>query len=213
MHGLSMAQLPLNFGVDDLDGSVVEYKITHDADSYGTPNTMHREDLLDLIWDAGFRPVERNTRYEVVREYDAPTSAGRAPSRAAAGLGLSASQGPTSRSARRVLERAGPAESAGGAGGQTQPPSFGRSIGALWLYTILRFLVFGILFGLLWLVGVPAFLAAVLALFLSVPLSYVLLAKPRAALAETVEARLSARRARSEDLSSRLKGDDGNATP
>ena len=92
-------------------------------------------------------------------------------------------------------------------------PSFGRSIGALWLYTILRFLVFGILFGLLWLVGVPAFLAAVLGLFLSVPLSYVLLARPRAALAETVEARLRARRARSEDLSSRLKGDDENATP
>jgi aminodeoxyfutalosine synthase len=74
MHGLSVAQLSLNFGVDDLDGSVVEYKITHDADGYGTPNTMHREDLLHLIWDAGFRPVERNTRYAVVREYDAPPS-------------------------------------------------------------------------------------------------------------------------------------------
>ncbi|HEX6500449.1 MAG TPA: aminofutalosine synthase MqnE [Micromonosporaceae bacterium] len=74
MHGLSVAQLSLNFGVDDLDGSVVEYKITHDADSYGTPNTMHREDLLNLIWDAGFQPVERNTRYDVVREYDRPVS-------------------------------------------------------------------------------------------------------------------------------------------
>src|SRR5689334_12560188 len=72
MHGLSVAQLSLNFGVDDLDGSVVEYKITHDADRYGTPNTMHREDLLDLIRDAGFVPVERNTRYEVVREYEGP---------------------------------------------------------------------------------------------------------------------------------------------
>jgi len=72
MHGLSLAQLSLNFGADDLDGSVVEYKITHDADRYGTPSTMHREDLLDLIRDAGFRPVERNTRYEVVREYDPP---------------------------------------------------------------------------------------------------------------------------------------------
>jgi aminodeoxyfutalosine synthase len=69
MHGLSVAQLSLNFGVDDLDGSVVEYKITHDADSYGTPNTMHRDDLLHLIWDAGFTPVERDTRYNVVREY------------------------------------------------------------------------------------------------------------------------------------------------
>lgn len=73
MHGLSLAQLSLNFGVDDLDGSVVEYKITHDADRYGTPNTMHREGLLDLIRDAGFTPVERNTRYEVVRQYDGPT--------------------------------------------------------------------------------------------------------------------------------------------
>jgi len=72
MHGLSLAQLSLNFGADDLDGSVVEYKITHDADSYGTPNTMHREDLLNLIWDAGFTPVERNTRYEIVHEYDPP---------------------------------------------------------------------------------------------------------------------------------------------
>jgi aminodeoxyfutalosine synthase len=74
MHGLSVAQPSLNFGVDDLDGSVVEYKITHDADSYGTPTTMHREDLLQLIQDAGFRPVERNTRYEIVREYDRPVS-------------------------------------------------------------------------------------------------------------------------------------------
>jgi len=74
MHGLSVAQLSLNFGADDLDGSVVEYKITHDADSYGTPTTMHREDLLNLIWDAGFQPVERNTRYQVVREYDRPPS-------------------------------------------------------------------------------------------------------------------------------------------
>ena len=67
-------QLALSFGADDLDGSVVEYKITHDADAYGTPTTMHREDLLHLIWDAGFQPVERNTRYEVVREYDRPPS-------------------------------------------------------------------------------------------------------------------------------------------
>ena len=72
MHGLTTAQLSLNFGVDDLDGSVVEYKITHDADNFGTPNTMHRDDLLDLIRDAGFRPVERNTRYETVREFDGP---------------------------------------------------------------------------------------------------------------------------------------------
>ncbi len=74
MHGLTTAQLSLSFGVDDLDGSVVEYKITHDADGFGTPSTMGREDLLELIRDAGFTPVERNTRYEVVREYDPPVA-------------------------------------------------------------------------------------------------------------------------------------------
>jgi len=72
MHGLDGAQLMLNHGADDMDGSVVEYKITHDADGFGTPNKLSREDLLELIRDAGFRPVERNTRYETIREYEGP---------------------------------------------------------------------------------------------------------------------------------------------
>lgn len=74
MHGLSTASLSLSFGADDLDGSVVEYKITHDADHYGTPSTMTREDLLELIRDAGFTPAERNTKYEIVKEYDGPVA-------------------------------------------------------------------------------------------------------------------------------------------
>jgi aminodeoxyfutalosine synthase len=60
-HGLPIAQLSLNFGADDLDGSVVENEVTDD-------------DLLTLIWDAGLRPVERDSRYEVVREHDAAPS-------------------------------------------------------------------------------------------------------------------------------------------
>jgi aminodeoxyfutalosine synthase len=72
MHGLSTSQLALNYGADDMDGSVVEYKITHDADGFGTPDKLTREDLLDLIRDAGFQPKERNTRYEVIREYAPP---------------------------------------------------------------------------------------------------------------------------------------------
>ena len=72
MHGLATSQLALSHGADDMDGSVVEYKITHDADHFGTPNKMGREDLLELIRDAGFRPVERNTQYQIVKEYDGP---------------------------------------------------------------------------------------------------------------------------------------------
>jgi aminodeoxyfutalosine synthase len=77
MHGLAGAQLMLQHGADDMDGSVVEYKITHDADGFGTPNKLSREDLLELIRDAGFRPVERNTRYEIIREYEGPDEARR----------------------------------------------------------------------------------------------------------------------------------------
>ncbi len=72
MHGLSTAALSLSYGADDLDGSVVEYKITHDADNFGTPSTMTREDLLALIRDAGFTPAERDTRYNVIQTYDGP---------------------------------------------------------------------------------------------------------------------------------------------
>jgi aminodeoxyfutalosine synthase len=72
MHGLTTAQLSLSFGADDLDGSVVEYKITHDADGFGTPTTMTRDDLMGLIRDAGFTPAERNTRYEIVKTFDGP---------------------------------------------------------------------------------------------------------------------------------------------
>ncbi|THA26325.1 aminofutalosine synthase MqnE [Streptomyces sp. RKND-216] len=77
MHGLRTAELALSHGADDIDGSVVEYKITHDADAYGTPDKMNRESLLDLIRDAGFQPVERNTRYEVIAEFDGPDAARR----------------------------------------------------------------------------------------------------------------------------------------
>ena len=72
MHGLTLSQLALNYGADDLDGSVVEYKITHDADGFGTPDEMTRDHLLDVIRDAGFTPVERNTAYEALRTFPGP---------------------------------------------------------------------------------------------------------------------------------------------
>lgn len=76
MHGVQTAQLALQHGADDMDGSVVEYKITHDADDFGTPNKLGRDDLLDLIRDAGFRPVERNTATRSCASTRAPTRTG-----------------------------------------------------------------------------------------------------------------------------------------
>jgi hypothetical protein len=83
----------------------------------------------------------------------------------------------------------------------------------MWLYTFLRFGIFFALFGLLWLFGLRGFVGAVVALVLSIPLSFVLLAKPRQRMASNLEQRMTARRAKEADLDSKLSGDDDNLTP
>jgi hypothetical protein len=80
-------------------------------------------------------------------------------------------------------------------------------MGSMWLYTILRFGLFFALWGLLHLFGLHRFLAPLLALVLSVPLSLVLLARPRAAFTRQLEARVEARRNQRHELDSRLESD------
>ena len=86
-------------------------------------------------------------------------------------------------------------------------PTFGRWMGSMWLYTTLRFGLFFVLWGVMFLVGLRGFLAPLVALVLSVPLSYVLLARPRAAFTQQLELRLQARRQDREDLAHRLDPD------
>jgi aminodeoxyfutalosine synthase len=69
MLGLKVAQLSLLFGVDDLDGTVVEEKITHAAGAE-TNQSISREELLDLIFETGRIPVERDTLYNLIKIYD-----------------------------------------------------------------------------------------------------------------------------------------------
>jgi aminodeoxyfutalosine synthase len=60
-----IAQIALRFGADDLDGTVVEEKIYHDAGAT-TPQGMTRKELCRLITEAGRVPVERDTLYRSV---------------------------------------------------------------------------------------------------------------------------------------------------
>jgi aminodeoxyfutalosine synthase len=60
-----IAQIALRFGADDLDGTVVEEKIYHDAGAT-TPQGMTRKQLCRLITEAGRVPVERDTLYHAV---------------------------------------------------------------------------------------------------------------------------------------------------
>jgi len=65
-----IAQIALRFGADDLDGTVIEEKIYHDAGAT-TPQGMTRKELCRLITAAGRVPVERDTLYHnVIRTED-----------------------------------------------------------------------------------------------------------------------------------------------
>ena len=67
--GLKLAQVSLVFGVNDLDGTVVEEKISHAA-GVDTGQELARGELVRVIRAAGRVPVERDTLYNVVRRYD-----------------------------------------------------------------------------------------------------------------------------------------------
>jgi aminodeoxyfutalosine synthase len=67
MLGLPLAQLALDYGVDDIDGTVREERIYHMAGAR-TPQELTRSELVRLIRDAGRIPVERDTLYNIVSE-------------------------------------------------------------------------------------------------------------------------------------------------
>jgi aminodeoxyfutalosine synthase len=61
----SVAQIAQRFGANDVDGTVVEEKIYHDAGAK-TAQHLRRQDILRLIREAGREPVERDTSYRPV---------------------------------------------------------------------------------------------------------------------------------------------------
>ena len=63
-----VSQIALSFGVDDLEGTVVLEKITHDAGA-DTPVGLSFDEIINLIKDAGKRPVERDSLYNTIREF------------------------------------------------------------------------------------------------------------------------------------------------
>ena len=62
-----IAQLAQSFGADDMDGTVVEEKITHAAGAR-TDQIFYKNTIIDMIVEAGRKPVERDTVYEELRE-------------------------------------------------------------------------------------------------------------------------------------------------
>ena len=69
MLSIPIAQLALDWGADDVDGTVVEEHIYHDAGAT-TPQSVARAELVRWIRDAGRVPVERDTLYNVIWSAD-----------------------------------------------------------------------------------------------------------------------------------------------
>ncbi len=67
MIGAKLAQVSLAFGVDDIDGTVVEERITNAAGG-DTGQSLTKEALVNMIKAAGRRPAERDTLYRVIEE-------------------------------------------------------------------------------------------------------------------------------------------------
>jgi len=68
MIGEKIAQVALNFGADDMDGTVMEEKIAHFAGAK-SPTQQQKEKLIRLIKEAGKIPVERDTLYNHIKVY------------------------------------------------------------------------------------------------------------------------------------------------
>jgi len=63
--GEKIAQVALAFGANDLDGTVVDERIGHEAGAE-SPRGMTRDEILRLIGSAGKEPVERDSLYQEI---------------------------------------------------------------------------------------------------------------------------------------------------
>ena len=66
MQGVGLSQVALDWGCDDLDGTVVWYDITKREGHGTTHQELHERDIQRLIREAGKTPVERDTLYRQV---------------------------------------------------------------------------------------------------------------------------------------------------
>ncbi len=66
MGGIKLAQLALNYGADDLHGTIHEEHIFHMAGA-ASPQLQTERELIKAIREAGRVPVQRNTFYERVK--------------------------------------------------------------------------------------------------------------------------------------------------
>ena len=66
--GINLAQVALNYGADDVHGTIIEEKIFHMAGA-GSPQLQTETEMIRAIREAGRVPVQRDTFYRPIREW------------------------------------------------------------------------------------------------------------------------------------------------
>ncbi len=66
-EGLKLGQVALNFGCDDMGGTLLEDKVLEPT---GIEVHTRPNDLIRLIREAGYVPAQRNTNYEILNVYN-----------------------------------------------------------------------------------------------------------------------------------------------
>jgi aminodeoxyfutalosine synthase len=82
--GDEIAELALQFGADDIDGTVQKESIMHLAGS-NAPLDHDKEKLAKIVINSGSKPIQRNTTYTSFEEYILPKAPARRQLRMAAG--------------------------------------------------------------------------------------------------------------------------------
>lgn len=63
-QGLKMAEVALRFGANDFGSTMIEENVVASA---GISHSVSKEDIIQAIKGAGFRPAQRDTRYRILR--------------------------------------------------------------------------------------------------------------------------------------------------
>ena len=66
---MKLAQVALSYGADDLHGTIIEEHIFHMAGAT-TPQLQTEAEMLKAIREVGRMPVQRNTFYEPIKEWN-----------------------------------------------------------------------------------------------------------------------------------------------
>ncbi|MDA8085763.1 MAG: dehypoxanthine futalosine cyclase [Nitrospiraceae bacterium] len=65
-QGLKMAQVALRFGANDFGSTMIEENVVASA---GVSYRVSKDDIIQAIASAGFRPAQRDTRYNIIKYF------------------------------------------------------------------------------------------------------------------------------------------------